>query len=102
MQKINRHIAFEYDVFSKIEDYARANKITFTKAVNDIIKKSMPYEEELMIRIDNNVKATSKVANLTYNLIKQLYSDLSFPKLTNVKDSKSLNDFLRKQNNIDD
>jgi len=102
MKKICRHIAFEIDIFSKIETYAKANNITFTKSVNEIIKKSMPYEDDIIIRIDSNSKSTGIVTNLIYELLKQLYSDLAFSKLSNTKDSKALNDFLRKNKNIDD
>lgn len=76
------------------------NSLTFTSAVNEMIDNT-PYDKNLMNLIDKNIATNKAVTNLIYELLKQLYSDLSFPKLTNVKNSKTLNEFLRK-NKIDD
>ena len=100
MKRINKNIAFNLENVIKIEKYAKDNKITFTGAINEMVD-NMPYDKNALKIIDKNVVHTKVIANLVYELLKQLYSDLSFSKLSNIKDSKTLNEFLRKHK-IDD
>jgi len=101
MKKIDKHITFTVEQNSQIEMYAKKKKITFTKAVNDLVDKGIPYEENVMKRIEDNIKSANIKSYLIFELLKQLYSDLSFSQITNVKDNEALKTFLRKAK-IDD
>lgn len=98
MKKSFKHIAFDSDNDEKILSYCSANKVTYTKAVNELVKKSFLQDDILKIlsEINSNLKYNIRISNLNFALSKQTYSDLAFENITDVNKSTQVNEFMKK------
>ena len=53
-------------------------------------------KQEQLNSMNNDIKYILKKVNLSYELIKQIYSDLDLTNVTDPKKSYAVNEFLRK------
>lgn len=91
------HIYFDDELYQQINDYSVSKKKSVNEAVNSLIKLGLDANanKELANELKAQMNDTNKKANLTFLLLKQLYSDLDFPKTSKTRECESLNQFFR-------
>lgn len=96
------HIYFDEELYQVIKKYSTEKKKSINETVNVLVKLGLESNNnnELITKIKNQMNDSNKNINLTFLLLKQLYSDLSFSKLTETSKSESLNQFFRKIKNV--
>lgn len=74
------------------------NKNNYSEEICLMIEEAISnrLKQEQLNSMNNDIKYILKKVNLSYELIKQLYSDLDFTNITNPKKSYAVNEFLRK------
>ena len=95
--KIDTHVRFNSDYYSFVKDYCNKNGITFSKAIEKIIE-NFKIEYDIEIKVESiilNQEKIYKKINLIYRLLEQLYSDLEFTYITDVKKSDTLKLFYK-------
>ena len=95
--KIDTHVRFNSDYYSFLKEYCNKNGITLSKAI-EIIIDEFKKERVLEIKIESLTLEQEKIfkkINLTFRLLEQLYSDLGFEYITDVRQSDALKLFYR-------
>ena len=95
--KIDTHVRFNSDYYSFLKEYCNKNGITLSKAI-EIIIDEFKKERALEIKIESLTLEQEKIfkkINLTFRLLEQLYSDLGFEYITDVRQSDALKLFYR-------
>jgi len=92
-----RHIYFDEEIYQAISDYSLNKKQSINKVVHTLIELGLEADKnvELVIELKEMINKIEKNSYLTFLLLKQLYSDLAFPTITDVYKSESLNKFFR-------
>lgn len=91
------HIYFDDELYQQTKDYSVSKKKSVNEAVNILIKLGLDANanKELANELKLQMNDTNKKTNLTFLLLKQLYSDLAFPKTSETRECESLNQFFR-------
>lgn len=100
VKKVEKHIYLDEEYYALVMNYCNEKGLTFSKAINEIIKKSASYDELLVMldSIQNDNKFILKKINILYFLVEQMYSDFDFTNITDVTKSKALKEFKNKLN----
>jgi hypothetical protein len=91
------HIYFDEELYQTIKEYSVAKKKSINEAVNTLVKLGLDTNsnKDLADDLKTQMNDTNKKANLTFLLLRQLYSDLAFPKISETREYESLNQFFR-------
>lgn len=102
---IRKHIMISEETEEIINNYMIENKCNLSKAVNKIINEKND-NIDILKRIDNlesTITELIKKENITFNLLKQFYSDMGIVGLSNPNECRNLqNFFLRRKKSNDD
>ena len=102
MKKIDRHIYFPIDLHKRLSDISEEKNTPYTYLVEDLVRigideidKSKRIEEieATLIYIKNKV-------NLTFELLMQIYADMDFDNIKDIKNSIALKKFFRKRKDL--
>ena len=95
------HIYFDDELYQAIKNYSIDKKIRVNEAVNTLVRLGLDSNSniELITNLKSQLNDSNKKINLTFLLLKQLYSDLSFPKISETSKCESLNQFFSKIKN---
>ena len=98
MKKISKHISIPEELFNKVLVYKKEHHITYSEEICNMIEEAISnrVKQEQLNKLNNDLKYVLKKVNLTYELVKQMYSDLNLTNITDPKNSYSVNEFLRK------
>lgn len=96
--KKERHIYLEEELYQVLNNYSFNKRKSINESVNDLIKLGLEADSnmKLVTELKNTVNRINKNTYLTFELLKQLYADLNFPQVSDMKTSESLNIFFRK------
>jgi len=95
---IDKHIYFPVDEYARILEYSNNSKLSYSSAVCKLCDIALN-NIEVLDRLDKIQKVISysiRKENMTFALVKQLYSDLDFENITDPNKSKSINEFMKK------
>ena len=87
----DKHIMFDQKEFKLVEEYAKNNNYTFTKAVHELIKIGISEKDQSVLKIQT--RFIRRDIKYLIKLVEQIYSDLEVENPTNPKLSKALNYF---------
>lgn len=92
------HTYFDEELYQLIKSYSTEKKKSINEVVNILVRFGLDSNNnnELIANLKNQMNDCNKKINLTFLLLKQLYSDLSFPKISETSKSEPLNQFFRK------
>lgn len=95
------HIYFDEELYQLINNFSTEKKKSINETVNILVRLGLDSNSnnELIANLKSQMNDSNKKINLTFLLLKQLYSDLSFPKISETSKSESLNQFFRKIKN---
>lgn len=98
MTKIDKHIYFTNEEYVLINNYCKDKKVSFSKAISQMIEKANRYDTFLdkLNSIENESKFIAKKLNVLYSLLEQMYSDFDFSNVTDITKSKALKEFKDK------
>ncbi len=99
--KIDKHIYFTNEEYTRILDYKEKNKLSFSEAVC-FLSISALNNNDILDRInflESRLDYLIKKINIIYSLEEQIYSDMNFDNLTDPKKSKPLIEFNKKLRN---
>lgn len=98
MKKISKHISIPEELFNKVLAYKTEHHITYSDEICNMIEEAISnrVKQEQLNKMNNDLKYVLKKVNLTYELVKQMYSDLNLTNITDPKNSYSVNEFLRR------
>ena len=99
MKKIDKHVYLFVNLDEKISKSSKKNKRTYTDELNLIIENYYKEQDELSnlpYKIKDETESITKKVNLILELLKQVYADLNFKNIKDVKSSYAVNEFLRK------
>jgi len=95
---IDKHIYFTSEEYSRIKEYCKKNKLSFSKGVCTLTDLSLN-GIDILTRLDTlekEVNNITRVLNIILELEKQLYSDIAFENISDPSKSKPLNMFFQK------
>lgn len=95
---IDKHIYFPVEEYNKILEYSKNSKMSYSSAVCKLCEIALNNIEVLdrLDKIQKDVSYSIRKENMTFSLVKQLYSDLDFENITDPNKSKSVNEFMKK------
>lgn len=95
---VDKHIYFSHEENARILDYCSKNKLPFSRAVCRLVDIALDNIEILdrLDKLQNDISYSIRKENMTFALLKQLYSDLDFENVTDPNKSKSVNEFMKK------
>jgi len=95
---IDKHIYFPTDEYVRILEYSNNSKISYSSAVCKLCEIALNNIEVLdrLDKIQKDISYSIRKENITFALVKQLYSDLDFENITDPNKSKSINEFMKK------
>ena len=98
MKKVTRHFSIPEELHKKVLLYMKESKNNYSEEICLMIEEAISNRLscELLNSMNNDIKYILKKVNLSYELIKQLYSDLDLTNITDPKKSYAVNEFLRK------
>ena len=99
---IKKNISITLEIYKIIDQYAKEHKCNFSKACSDLIQSTEENANKNIILINDEINNISKKVNISYSLLKQLYSDIQIENITDTKQSKSLKEFYKRNNKIND
>ena len=100
MIKLDRHIKIDEELHNKILLLSRESKVSYSDEINILIEEALAnkVKQSQLDKMQNDILYLVKKVNLSYALVKQMYSDFNFnpSNITDPKKSPALNEFLRK------
>lgn len=99
MKKLDKHFTVTKDLNDRIRESAKKNNRTYSEELNYIINKNYEEEEKvvkLLFSLNSDVKFVIKKMNILFDLLMQVYADLNFDNIQDVKTSYSVTSFLSK------
>lgn len=98
MKKIDRHLSIPEELHSKVLFYMKEENKNYSEVICNMIEEAVSnrMKQEQLNNMNNDIKYIVKKLNLSYELIKQLYSDLNLTNITDPKKSYAVNEFLKK------
>ena len=98
MKKVNRHFSIPEELHKKVLIYMSESKNNYSEEICLMIEEAISnrVKQEQLNSMNNDIKYILKKVNLSYELIKQIYSDLDLTNVTDPKKSYAVNEFLRK------
>ena len=95
---IDKHVYFSNDILNRIKDYSDKNKITFSKAVCNLVSIALDNIglNDRIYQLQKDMSFCINKENQIFLLLKQLYSDLDFENITDPNKSKAVNEFMKK------
>lgn len=102
MKKIDRHIAIPIDLHNKLKFISNENKITYTGLVEELIRKGIEENDRLkkIEGIELELIYIKNKMNLAFELLMQIYADMDFDNIKDVKNSSALKKFFRKRKDL--
>ena len=102
MEKIDKHILLPIDLYKELRNLCKENKISYTCLVEELIRKGIE-EKDKSKRIEE-IEATliyiKNKVNLTFELLMQIYADMDFDNIKDIKNSLALKKFFRKRKDL--
>lgn len=98
MKKLDKHIKISEELHNKIIAITKETKNNYSKEICNMLEEAISnrVKQEQLNKIQNDNLYILKKVNLTYELIKQVYSDLNFTNITDPKKSYAVNEFLKR------
>lgn len=100
MVKLNRHIMINEDIHNRVLMLSKEDKISYSEEVSKLVEEALQnkVKQTQLDKMQNDILYLIKKVNLSYSLIKQMYSDFNINpnNITDPKKSEALNEFLRK------
>lgn len=100
MNKIDKHFSIPVDIHYKISNLCKKNKINYTSQVLELINLGLE-QKSILIRyneIEIKIDKLKNKTNIIFELLKQIYADMDFENIKDVKSSYALNEFNKKLN----
>lgn len=96
--KLNRHITIPEELHDKVLTYKKENNTSYSEEICNMIEEAISnrVKQEQLNKMDKDILYILKKVNLTYELCKQMYSDLNLTNITDPKKSYAVNEFVRK------
>lgn len=100
MNKIDKHFSIPIDVHYKISNLCKKNQIKYTTQVLELINLGLEQNSILTgyNDIENKIEKIKNKTNIIFELLKQIYADMDFENIKDVKSSYALNEFNKKLN----
>ena len=102
MKKIDRHIALPFDLHNKLKTLSKENEITYTSLVEELIRKGIDEIDILkkIKEIESELIYIKNKMNLAFELLMQIYADMDFDIIKDIKNSNALKKFFRKRKDL--
>lgn len=102
MKKIDRHIALPFDLHNKLKTLSKENEITYTSLVEELIRKGIDEIDILkkIKEIESELIYIKNKMNLAFELLMQIYADMDFDNIKDIKNSNALKKFFRKRKDL--
>lgn len=102
MKKIDKHIALPFDLHNKLKTLSKESKITYTSLVEELIRKGIDEIDKLqrVEAIESKLTYIKNKVNLTFELLMQIYADMDFDNIKDIKNSIALKKFFRKRKDL--
>ena len=102
MKKIDRHIASPFDLHNKLKTLSKENEITYTSLVEELIRKGIDEIDILkkIKEIESELIYIKNKMNLAFELLMQIYADMDFDNIKDIKNSNALKKFFRKRKDL--
>lgn len=100
MNRIDKHLSIPLEIHYKISNLCKKNKINYTTQLLELINLGLE-QNSILIRyndIENKVEKIKNKTNIIFELLKQIYADMDFENIKDVKSSYALNEFNKKIN----
>jgi hypothetical protein len=101
MKKIDKHIYFTNEEYTRILDYSERNKLSYSKAVCNLSINALNGNDILdrINQLESSLNSIIKKLKYISSLEEQIYSDMNFENLSDPRKSKPLNEFNKKMRN---
>lgn len=99
MKRVDKHLLILANLDEKICNSSKKNKRSYTDELNLIIEsyyKNKDELEKISYLLKDDTESISKRTTIILELLKQIYADLNFKNIKDVKTSYAVNEFLRK------
>lgn len=102
MKKIDKHILMPIDLDNELKIMSKENKITYTCLVVDLIRSAVKEKNKLqkIEDLESKLIYIKNKINLTLELLMQIYADMDFDNIKDIKNSTALKKFFRKRKDI--
>ena len=102
MKKIDRHIALPFDLHNKLKTLSKENEIPYTSLVEELIRKGIDEIDILkkIKEIESELIYIKNKMNLAFELLMQIYADMDFDNIKDIKNSNALKKFFRKRKDL--
>ena len=99
MKKIDRHIALPFDLLNKLKTLSKENEITYTSLVEELIRKGIDEIDILkkIKEIESELIYIKNKMNLAFELLMQIYADMDFDNIKDIKNSNALKNSLERE-----
>lgn len=99
MKKIDRHIALPFDLHNKLKTLSKENEITYTSLVEELIRKGIDEIDILkkIKEIESELIYIKNKMNLAFELLMQIYADMDFDNIKDIKNSNALKNSLERE-----
>lgn len=102
MKKIDKHFLLSLELDNRLKIISEEKNITYTYLVEKLLQKGIDNEYELkkIEKLETELIYLKNKINLILDLLMQIYADMDFDNIKDIKNSKALKTFFRKRNDL--